>query len=78
LQVLQSIFAGLPVPGGQEVNVDLFMNAIHEIFIIMGIASFAAVLPSSLRGGRFVDTRVQAQDKLISSSRDVPVTSGGE
>jgi MFS family permease len=78
LQVLQSIFAGLPVPGGQEVNVDLFMNAIHEIFIIMGIASFAAVLPSSLRGGRFVETRVQAQDKLISSSRDVPVTSGGE
>jgi len=56
LQVLQAIFAGLPVPGGQAVDVALFMNAIHEIFIIMGIASFAAVLPSSLRGGRFVAT----------------------
>ena len=76
LQVLQAIFAGLP--GGQTVDVGPFMNAIHEIFIIMGIASFAAVLPSSLRGGRFVETRVQAQDKLISSGRDAPVISGGE
>jgi len=76
LPVLQSIFAGLP--GGQAVDVGPFMNAIHEIFIIMGIASFAAVLPSSLRGGRFVEARVQAQDKLITSGRDAPVISGGE
>src|SRR5438128_10687731 len=48
LPVLQSIFAGLP--GGQTVDVRPYMYAIHEICIIMGIASCAAVLPSSPSG----------------------------
>ncbi|HZD13476.1 MAG TPA: MFS transporter, partial [Candidatus Binatus sp.] len=74
LAVLQDIFAGLAPPGGQ-LDVGLFMNAIHEIFIIMGIASFAAVLPSGLRGGRDMTGK---QDRLLSEVRESFTVGGGE
>jgi MFS family permease len=53
LSTLQAIFAGLPV-SANEVNVDLFMDAMHKIFLLMGIISLIAAIPSFMRGSRYV------------------------
>jgi EmrB/QacA subfamily drug resistance transporter len=53
LSTLQAIFAGLPV-SANEVNVDLFMDAMHKIFLLIGIISLIAAIPSSMRGPRYV------------------------
>lgn len=49
LSTLQAIFAGLPV-ASNAVNVDLFMDAMHKIFLVMAIISLIAAIPSSMRG----------------------------
>lgn len=51
LSTLQAIFAGLPV-ASNAVNVDLFMDAMHKIFLVMAIISLIAAIPSSMRGPR--------------------------
>jgi MFS family permease len=51
LSTLQAIFAGLPVTGG-ALNVDLFMNAMHKIFLLVAAVSLIAAIPSSMRGPR--------------------------
>ena len=48
--VLQSVFAGLPLPPGTS-TVDLFIVPMHTIFLIMAVVSLAAAVPSALRGG---------------------------
>jgi hypothetical protein len=51
LSTVQAIFAGLPV-AANALNVDLFMDAMHKIFLMVAIISLAAVIPSSMRGPR--------------------------
>jgi EmrB/QacA subfamily drug resistance transporter len=51
LSTLQAIFAGLPV-AANAVNVDLFMDAMHKIFLMVAIVSLIAAVPSSMRGPR--------------------------
>jgi len=51
LSTLQAIFAGLPV-AANELNVGLFMDAVHKMFILMAAMSLAAAFPSFLRGRR--------------------------
>jgi len=51
LSTLQAIFAGLPV-GANALNVDLFMDAMHKIFLMVAAASLIAAIPSSMRGPR--------------------------
>jgi hypothetical protein len=53
LSALQSLFAGLPISAGQ-VNVDLFMGAMHKCFILMTIVSLIAAVPSFMRGPKYV------------------------
>lgn len=55
LSTLQAIFAGLPV-GANALNVDLFMDAMHKIFLMVAAFSLIAAVPSSMRGPR----RIQA------------------
>lgn len=47
--ILQAIFAGLPVPQG-EINLGLFIQAMHEIFLFMAALSATAAVASFLRG----------------------------
>lgn len=49
LSILQDIFAGLPV-AANELNVGLFMDAMHETFLIMALFSLVAAVPSLMRG----------------------------
>lgn len=49
LSTLQAIFAGLPV-AANALNVDLFMDAQHKIFLTVAIMSLIAAVPSSMRG----------------------------
>src|SRR5208282_1928967 len=49
LNVLQAIFAGIPIQAGQ-VNAVLFQQAMQKIFIFMASISFIAAVPSWLRG----------------------------
>ena len=51
LSALQAIFAGLPV-AANELNIGLFMNAMHETFLIMAVVSLVAAVPSLMRGPR--------------------------
>ena len=51
LNVLQAVFAG-ENPGGAS-NFALFVNPMHTTFLIMGITSLVAVVPSALRGQKF-------------------------
>ncbi len=51
--VLQLVFAG-EVPPGSANNIALFIDPMHTIFLIMGIMSLVAVIPSALRGHKFV------------------------
>jgi MFS family permease len=53
LSALQAIFAGLPVAANQ-INVDLFMDAMHKMFLLMAVVSLIAAIPSSLRGPKSV------------------------
>jgi EmrB/QacA subfamily drug resistance transporter len=52
LSTLQAIFAGLPV-AANELNVDLFMDAMHKTFLLMAAMSLIAAVPSSMRGPKF-------------------------
>ncbi len=49
LNVLQSVFAGIPLPSGAP-SVDLFIGPMHTIFQIMAVMSLIAIVPSALRG----------------------------
>ena len=49
LDVLQAVFAGIPVPSGAP-SVDLFIGPMHTIFLIMAVMSLIAIVPSALRG----------------------------
>ena len=53
LNVLQAVFAGQNPSGANTPNVDLFVAPMHTIFLIMGVMSLAAVIPSALRGQKF-------------------------
>ena len=52
--ILQAVFAG-EVPSGLNAtgSIALFIGPMHTIFLIMGIISLVAVIPSALRGHRF-------------------------
>jgi EmrB/QacA subfamily drug resistance transporter len=54
LNVLQAIFAGLPVSSTSMVNLDAFTNSMRANFLVMAGLSFAAAIPSALRGQRMV------------------------
>lgn len=47
--ILQAIFAGVPVPQG-AINLGLFIQAMHEIFLFMAALSSTAAVASFLRG----------------------------
>ncbi|HLC10378.1 MAG TPA: MFS transporter [Candidatus Bathyarchaeia archaeon] len=49
LNVLQAVFAGIPLPSGAP-SVDLFIGPMHTIFQIMAVMSLIAIVPSALRG----------------------------
>ena len=49
LDVLQAVFAGIPVPSGAP-SMDLFIGPMHTIFLIMAVMSLIAIVPSALRG----------------------------
>jgi EmrB/QacA subfamily drug resistance transporter len=49
LSTLQAIFAGLPVAANQ-LNVSLFMDAMHKTFLLMAGMSLIAAISSSMRG----------------------------
>jgi EmrB/QacA subfamily drug resistance transporter len=51
LSTVQAIFAGLPV-AANALNVNLFMDAMHKIFLMVAIISLVAAVPSSMRGPR--------------------------
>lgn len=53
LSTLQAIFAGLPVAANQ-LNVNLFMDAMRKTFLLMAGMSLAAAIPSSMRGPKQV------------------------
>jgi MFS family permease len=52
LSTLQAIFAGLPV-AANELNVNLFMDAMHKTFLLMAAMSLVAAIPSAMRGPKF-------------------------
>jgi hypothetical protein len=51
LSTLQAIFAGLPV-GANALDINLFMDAMHKIFLMVATMSLIAAVPSSMRGPR--------------------------
>jgi EmrB/QacA subfamily drug resistance transporter len=51
LSTVQAIFAGLPI-AANALNVNLFMDAMHKIFLMVAIISLVAAIPSSMRGPR--------------------------
>jgi EmrB/QacA subfamily drug resistance transporter len=53
LSTLQAIFAGLPV-AANELNVNLFMDAMHKMFLLMAGVSLIAAIPSSMRGPKHI------------------------
>ena len=53
LNVLQSVFAGETLAGSNASNIALFVSPMHTTFLIMGIMSLVAVIPSALRGQKF-------------------------
>jgi len=66
LNVLQAVFAGIPLPSGAP-SVDLFIGPMHTIFIIMAAMSLIAVVPSALRGqaaGIVIDQRLEAREQV--------------
>jgi EmrB/QacA subfamily drug resistance transporter len=53
LSTLQAVFAGLPV-AANALNVNLFMDSMHRMFLLMAGMSLAAAIPSSMRGPKHV------------------------
>jgi MFS family permease len=53
LNVLQAVFAGETPSGSNASNIALFVGPMHTTFLIMGIMSLVAVIPSALRGQKF-------------------------
>lgn len=53
LSTLQAVFAGLPV-AANELNVNLFMDSMHRMFLLMAGMSLAAAIPSYMRGPKNV------------------------
>jgi MFS family permease len=53
LSTLQAIFAGLPVTAN-ALRIDLFISAMHKIFLMVAIISLIAAVPSSMRGSRHI------------------------
>jgi EmrB/QacA subfamily drug resistance transporter len=53
LSTLQAIFAGLPVAANQ-LNVNLFIDAMHKAFLLMAGVSLFAAIPSSMRGRKHI------------------------
>jgi MFS family permease len=48
---LQAIFAGLPI-AANELNLNVFMDAIHKIFLLLAAINVIAAVTSSLRGSK--------------------------
>jgi len=68
INVLQAIFAGLPLPSGATPSVDLFIGPMHTIFWIMAIMSLIAIVPSALRGrgvGVAVDQKLEVREQVV-------------
>jgi EmrB/QacA subfamily drug resistance transporter len=66
IDVLQAIFAGLPLPSGPP-SVDLFIGPMHTIFLIMAIMSLVAIIPSALRGqgvGVVVSQKLELREQV--------------
>jgi EmrB/QacA subfamily drug resistance transporter len=66
INILQAVFAGLPVPSGAP-SVDLFIGPMHTIFWIMAAMSLVAVVPSALRGqgvGVVVDQKLEVREQI--------------
>ena len=66
INVLQAVFAGLPLPTGAP-SVDLFIGPMHTIFWIMAAMSLVAIVPSALRGrglGIFVDQKLEVRKQV--------------
>jgi MFS family permease len=66
--VLQAVFAG-EVPSGPNAisNIGVFVGPMHTIFLIMGIMSLVAVIPSALRGQKFVgvpESRIAVEEPV--------------
>lgn len=65
--VLQAVFAGLPLPPGVAPSVDSFIGPMHTIFLIMGAMSLVAVIPSALRGhtvGLRTDQKLETREQV--------------
>lgn len=65
--VLQAVFAGLPLPPGMAPSVDSFIGPMHIIFLIMAAMSLIAVIPSALRGhgpGLVIDRKVEVREQV--------------
>lgn len=69
-EVLQAIFAGLTLPSGGANNIALFIDPMHTIFLIMGIISLVAVIPSALRGHKFEGVPVEESAGSVDASQD--------
>src|SRR5437667_2707952 len=68
INVLQAIFAGLPLPSGATPSVDLFIGPMHTIFWIMAIMSLIAIVPSDQRGrgiGVAVDQKLEVREQVV-------------
>jgi EmrB/QacA subfamily drug resistance transporter len=66
INVLQAVFAGLPVPSGAP-SVSLFIGPMHTIFWIMAAMSLVAIVPSALRGqgvGVVVDQKLEVREQI--------------
>jgi len=66
INVLQAVFAGLPVPSGAP-SVSLFIGPMHTIFWIMAAMSLIAIVPSALRGqgvGVVVDQKLEVREQI--------------
>jgi EmrB/QacA subfamily drug resistance transporter len=63
INVLQAVFAGLPLPGGAP-SVDLFIGPMHTIFWIMALMSLVAIVPSALRGQGVVGQKLEMKEPV--------------
>jgi EmrB/QacA subfamily drug resistance transporter len=66
IDVLQAVFAGLPLPSGAP-SVGLFIGPMHTIFWIMALMSLVAVIPSALRGqgvGVVVSQKLEIHEQI--------------
>lgn len=61
--LLQTVFAG-ETPTGSSNNIGLFIGPMHTTFLIMGVMSLVAVIPSALRGQKFAGV---SESKAVNS-----------